>query len=330
MRLGNVSLPVLASAVLCLGALISPAHAVPSQPWYLAAFDHVMRVLVNNEAPAVQMASGSAEQQNNVDPAYYSRVTKEAGTITLRGNVPSDGDLKVLQGVAAAIAPGASVVDRTRINPGVPNRDVWLAAMTFALRQMGKLNTGSASLRNAAITIEGVTNADDDFAVIQKKVREEAPKGLNLQVALKPHDVRPFVWLAQLQQGAVHLSGHVPSEQDKVIFGHAQVLFQNLTINSSMEVAKGEPKGWIEATKVSLEMLSLLYSGSVAISDKVVKIDGIYSSPAMVDLLKVYSKRLPEGFTLETSILEPVARAPAARAEDMSFAAHQARASYNP
>ncbi|MBT3069436.1 hypothetical protein KKP04_00945 [Rhodomicrobium sp. Az07] len=308
---------------------MSPAQAVPSQPWYMAAFDHVMRVLVNSEGSAVQVPNDPAAKPQNVDP-YFSRVIKEAGTITLRGSVPSDGDLKVLQGVAAATAPGASVVDKTRINPDVPNRDAWLAAMTFALRQVGKLNTGSASLRNAAIVIEGVTKADDDFTIIQKKVREEAPKGVNLQVALKPHDARPFVWLAQLQHGAVHLSGHVPSDHDKVISGHAQVLFQNLTINSSMEKTKGEPKGWIEATKVSLEMLSLLYAGSVAITDMVVKIDGIYSSPAMVDLLKVYSKRLPDGFTLETNILEPVARAPAARAEDMSFAAHRARASYNP
>jgi len=297
---------------------------MPQQPWYLAAFDQVMRVLVNSETRALPVASGQAEQ------SYFSRVTKEEGTITLRGNVPSDSDLKVLQGVAAATAPGSSVVDRTRINPSVPDRDAWLAAMTFALRQLGKLNTGSASLKNAAIVIEGVTKADDDFAVIQKKVREEAPKGLNLQVSLKPHDVRPFVWLAQLQQGAVHLSGHVPSNQEKVICGHAQMLFQGLTVNSSMDEAKGEPKNWLEATKVALEMLSLLYSGSVAISDTVVKIDGIYSSPAMVDLLKVYSKRLPESFTLETNILEPVARAPSARAEDMNFAAHQARASFNP
>ncbi len=174
-----------------------------------------------------------------------------------------------------------------------------------------------------------MTKADDDFAAVQKKLREEAPKGLNLQVALKPHDVHPFVWLAQLQQGSLTLSGHVPDQQDQILCAHAQTLFQNLRVNNSMEFAKGEPQDWLAATKLALEMLSLLYSGNVEVNDNVIKIDGIYSSPAMVDLFKAYSKRLPRGYKLETSILEPVARAPL-RADDVSLAARDSQTSLNP
>ena len=322
MRLGNSDLSIFSSALLCFAMFVAtPSEAVPQRPWYLAAFDRVLRVAVNGDADAA--AQKDAAKQ--IEQAYLSRLTKaEEGTITLRGQVPSESDLKILQGVAAATSPGAAVVDKSRVNANVPDRDRWLAAMTFALRQLGKLQSGSAVLRNAAITIEGVTKADDDFAAVQKKLREEAPKGLNLEVALKPHDVHPFVWIAQLHQGTLTLTGHVPDLQDQILCSYARSLFQNVKITNAMEVAKGEPQDWLAATKLSLEMLSLLFSGNVAISDNVIKLDGIYSSPAMVELLKNYSKRLPPSFKLETNITEPVAKAPLPP-EDVSLAAHDSQ-----
>ena len=258
MRLGNSDLTVFSSALLCFAAVITtPSEAVPQRPWYLAAFDRVFHV-VNNDAEAAPQK----EAARQIEQAYLSRLTKaEEGTITLRGQVPSESDLRILQGVAAATSTGASIIDRSRVNANVPDRDTWLAAMTFALRQLGKLQSGSAILINTAIVIEGVTKPDDDFAAVQKKLREEAPKGLKLQVALKPHDVHPFVWLAQLQQGALTLSGYVPDQQDQILCDHAQALFQSLKVNNSMEFAKGEPQDWLAATKLALEMLSLLYSG---------------------------------------------------------------------
>ena len=82
-----------------------------------------------------------------------------------------------MQGVAAATSPGAAFTDKSRLNANVPDRDAWLAAMTFALRQLGKLERGVAQFRNSSIIIEGVTKSGDDFASVQKKLRDEAPKG---------------------------------------------------------------------------------------------------------------------------------------------------------
>jgi hypothetical protein len=329
MRLGNSDLSIFSSALICFAAFVTtPSEAFPRQPWYFAAFDRVLRVAVSNDTDAASQKDAAKQ----IEQTYLSRLTKaEEGTITLRGQVPSESDLKILQGVAAATSPGASVIDKSRVNANVPDRDTWLAAMTFALRQLGKLQSGSAVLHNTAIIIEGVTKADDDFSAVQKKLREEAPKGLKLQVALKPHDVHPFVWIAQLQQGTLNLTGHVPDQQGQILCAHARELFQNVKVNNAMEVAKGEPQDWLAATKLSLEMLSLLFSGNVAIIDNVIKLDGIYSSPAMVELLRAYSKRLPPAFRLETRITEPVAKAPPPP-EDVSLAAHETQSptSMNP
>ncbi len=331
MRLGNSDLSIFSSALLCLATFVTtPSEAVPQRPWYLDAFDRVLQVVDQNDSQ--RDAAPQKEAAKQIEQAYLSRLTKaEEGTITLRGQVPSDSDLRILQGVAAATSPGAPVVDRSHVNANVPDRDAWLAAMTFALRQLGKLQSGSAVLYNTAITIEGVTKADDDFSAVQKKLREEAPKGINLHVALKPHDVHPFVWTAQLQQGNLTLSGHVPDLQDQILNAYARTLFKNVKVNNGMEVAKGEPKDWLDATKLSLEMLSLLFSGNIAISDNMIRIDGIYSSPSMVEPFKACIKRLPPGFTVETKITEPVAKAPPS-AEDVSLASHdyQPQTSMNP
>jgi hypothetical protein len=321
MRLGNSSLSIFSSALLCFAMVVTtPSQAVPQRPWYFAAFDRVLRVASNDTDAATQ--KDAAKQ---IEQAYLSRLTKaDEGTITLRGQVPSEGDLKILQGVAAATSPGAAVVDKSRVNANVPDRDRWLAAMTFALRQLGKLQSGSAELQNAAITIEGVTKAKDDFAAVQRKLGEEAPKGLRLHVALKPHDVHPFVWTAQLRQGTLTLTGYVPDQQDQILCAYAHTLFHDVRVNDGMEVAKGEPQDWLAATKLSLEMLSLLFSGNVAISDNVIKLDGNYSSAAVVELLGAYSKRLPAGFRLEKNI--SVAKSPLPT-EDVSLAAHDSHPS---
>lgn len=328
MMAGRLSLTVFSSVLFCFGTICAtPSRAVPQKPWYLAAIDRVL-LAVHSDGEAG--FNGTSEADGKIAQAYVSRVTKDESTITLRGDVPSDGDLKILQGVAAATSPGTAFTDRSRLNASVPDRDAWLAAMTFALRQLAKLEHGAALLRNSSIVIEGVTKPGDDFATVQKKLRDEAPKGLTIQAAVKPHGVHPFIWVAQLQRGSLYLRGYVPDQQDQALCSYAQNLFQNLKVNNGMEFAEGEPRGWLEAAKVALDMLSLLYAGNVAVSDHVIKLEGIYSSPAMVAMLKTYSQKVPPGFRLEMHILEPVARAPSARAEDINVAAHTSPASLNP
>jgi hypothetical protein len=329
MRVGRLNLTVFSSALFCLGTFFpAPSQALPQRPWYQAAIEGVLN-LVRNDGDAALIQPKEAD--GKIEPVYSSRITKEDGAITLKGDVPSDSDLKILQGVAAATSPGAAFTDKSRLNANVPDRDAWLAAMTFALRQLGKLERGVAQFRNSSIIIEGVTKSGDDFASVQKKLRDEAPKGLSLQAAVKPHNVHPFVWTAQLQHGSLNLSGHVPSQQDRPLCDYAQNVFQNLRVNDGMELAEGEPREWFEAAKVALDMLALLYQGNASLSDNVVKLEGIYSSAADGPaLLKSYSQKLPAGFRLDPHIVEPVARAPsAARTEDVSLA-QTAPASLNP
>ena len=50
MRLGHSELYSFLSALLRFATFVAtPSEAVPQRPWYLAAFDRVLRVVVSNE-----------------------------------------------------------------------------------------------------------------------------------------------------------------------------------------------------------------------------------------------------------------------------------------
>ena len=96
MTVGRLNLTVFSSALFCFGTFCATAsQAVPQRPWYLAAFDRVLRV-VHNDIQAGQVPLKDIDKL--LDQAYVSRISKDESTITLRGDVPSESDLRILAG----------------------------------------------------------------------------------------------------------------------------------------------------------------------------------------------------------------------------------------
>ncbi len=326
MGVGNRGFAVASATFICFAfASAPPSYSMVDKPWYSGVFSGVRAVHLDGKPGG----EAGKEADKQIEQPYISRIIKQDNTITLKGQVPSESDLKLLTGIAAATSPGATFVDKSKANAHVPDRDTWLAAMTFALRQLAKLENGSAFLRDTFISIDGVTRAEDDFAAIQKKLKEEVPKGLVLQVGLRPAEVRPFTWLAQIQPGSISLSGFVPNETDEVLMTYVQTQFQNSKIDNAMALAVGAPEEWLAAAKLSLDMLALLQSGSATLNDRVIKVDGIYASSEMAELFKLYRQKLPKGYRLESSVTPPASRTTPARAEDI-LAAHTSPATLNP
>ena len=93
MRVGRLDLTVFSSALLYLGAVIAtPCQALPQKPWYLAPIGRVLN-LVSGEAALAE----PRPESKPAAPVYVSGITKDEGTITFQGDVPSEGDLKMLQ-----------------------------------------------------------------------------------------------------------------------------------------------------------------------------------------------------------------------------------------
>lgn len=288
-----------------VGNVWFPSDVVPAA----APGDPVNPPLPSAQASAVEAPPSAAPDEQGDATAqpkpYFSRLSREEGSIMLRGDVPSDEDKKTIQGVIAATLPGLTFVDKARINANVPDRDAWLAGMNFALRQLAKLEKGRATLNNNEITLEGSARTEQDFKLMQQKLHEEIPNGIVLvKSALKPPSVSPFVWLAQLQGGSVNLSGHVPLEADQDVFFHARSIFGAFHVNNSMAWALGAPKEWPEAAKISLSILNLLQHGTVILTDTVITVDGILAGANTADQIRAMGNLLPQGFKLEANVVE--------------------------
>jgi hypothetical protein len=276
------------------------------------------------EPEAAQPAPAAAQNAEEAPKPFVTRLSNENGSITLRGDVPSDEDKKTIQGVIAATFPGLAFVDKTRNSQAVTDRDAWLAGMNFALRQLAKLERGTAVLTNNVVSFDGAARNEQDFKLLQQKVQEEAPDGVTLgQVTLKPPSVSPFVWLAQLQGGSVNLSGHVPLEVDHDLFSYAKSLFSAFQVNNSMAMALGAPKQWADAARLSLEILGLLQQGTVMLTDTVITVDGVLAASNTLDQVRAMGSLVPRGYKFEVSVAEPEiapARATGALVDEVSVA----------
>jgi OmpA-OmpF porin, OOP family len=87
-----------------------------------------------------------------VSPYTWS-ATRNASAITLSGYVPSEAVKNANVAAARAAIPNALVTDQQTLGAGAPNG--FQAMTTYAIAQLGRLNSGLASLSNTAFTLTG-------------------------------------------------------------------------------------------------------------------------------------------------------------------------------
>ena len=225
MRSGN-SEPELSfrSALLCLVMVVTtPSQAVLSDLGNLPAFDRVLRVASNDTDAAAQKEWPSKDPPSRLTPAASQKQTE--GTITLRGQVRLKAILKM--GRAARSSDLTVAQSSTKsLNCKRPDRDRWLAATYVSHIRQPASSIGSAELQNAAITIEGVTKARDDFAAVQRKLRGRGSEGVALACRSRAAR-RATVRSGPLNCGKANLDFdcHAPDQQDQILWRLCSVSF---------------------------------------------------------------------------------------------------------
>jgi hypothetical protein len=255
-------------------------------------------------AVAAEGAQAGADQGKDKQPQYVFRVSRDKDQLRLRGAIPSAADQKTVIGMVKASFPGLSVSERTRIDSQGPDREVWLGGVSFALRQLALLDTGTAELSNSELSLKGVAGSPEKYEAVQNALNEELPRGVKLKgAAITPPSVRPFTWFAQLHQGGLALSGHVPDKaEQEALAGLAGELFPESPLVNVMEVAAGQPAGWGSAVRQCLRVLSQLQSGSLAVSDLSVRIDGVAADEDRLKSAQELGRTLPTGFQVENGV----------------------------
>jgi hypothetical protein len=238
-------------------------------------------------------------------PVVAVGVERKDEKIKLTGMVSTQEDEKIVLGMIAAAFPGASIHNKLKVNKAAIGGEIWLSGVSFTLRQLAMLKTGRAQVQDNIVNLTGEAAVGSGYEAVHRALKEELPPGLVTgQVSVKPPSTT-YVWLAQLQAGNVSISGRVPDRTaHQALTQLVAGLFPKAHFDDKMEVAEGAPESWFKAAWLSVYALQFLQSGSVSITEKTIRIEGVPSDENSLQKIGELTASLPAGFRMENNVIE--------------------------
>ena len=294
---------LIAVLLLALAAAFSARAGVTDDPSPAATPPTLPQELVDEGAAARAEKDNAKDKENN--GAYIWSATRSGSSLRLRGSVPSEDDHRTVLGMVKAHFPDLEVEDRLKVASGVPNKEQWLGAVSFGLKQLAHLKQGSARLLGVGLKVEGEARSPEDYTDVKKALTGSLPTGLNIMSDnVRPPIADPFIFTADLGPGKVTLAGSVPSEEARGRLRElSRQLFLRPTLDDQLQPASGAPKDWDSAVTAALRALSLLVSGKIALSGLAVTIEGVAPDKGTAAAVSYQLKRdLPALFSSSESI----------------------------
>jgi hypothetical protein len=261
--------------------------------------------MVDGATAAIAGGAGAAKL-----PVTYSiRVHKQSSEkLKLKGMVATKEDHKALLGLIKASFPSADVSDRIKI-ANVPKTEMKLGGISFALKALSYLQTGSATIDEQGVALSGEAESRAFYKEVRTLIATGRPTGLIVKDAIaEPRN--EFAWRAEVAEGKLRLTGAVPDGADKKeLEAVVQKLFSGAEIVDNTYVSEGAPESWLDAAMHSLKVLRLLNSGVVQLADHSVRLDGHASDEATLRKIDDLADRYPAGFALESQVSVPPAHA---------------------
>lgn len=217
--------------------------------------------------------------------------------IALMGAAPPTDARENLKTAAAAL--GVELSDATALAAGAPKD--FGAFAEFALKQLGRLDPGKATLTDNSLALSGEarSSADYDAALATAKA---APAGVVVSaLEISPPRVSPYVWSAANNGAIIALSGFVPSNDMRAtIVNKAASIASGAAVSDLAQIGGGAPKGdFASATSVALAELGKLAEGKVALTDTKLTIEGRGRENVVGAAIEEDAKaKLPQGFEL--------------------------------
>ena len=228
-----------------------------------------------NVSSPVQKPAGSVAE-TPVAPYTWSATKSAEGDISFAGSVPDDGFRRFI-----ATRAGHVGGDTSQVAAGAPEGfgdDALAGFVALTNLQQGKFAYDGKTW-NLSGTAASAAEKANILKVLTFATDTEAWK-INIDAAVvKPAAVEPYTWSAnKAADGAVSLSGFVPTEQLKAflpIRAGARPSSEN-----TLELASGEPTGFIADVLAGLEALPLLEDGQIGFDGKTWSIKGTLAKGA--------------------------------------------------
>jgi outer membrane protein OmpA-like peptidoglycan-associated protein len=335
-------------------------RGVPSQDTWLSGVSFGLKQLKSLKAGEARMdglglaVSGEAESQDSyrsvktalasqmprgvrltddkitapVIKPYVWTVKQSGNQLILTGYVPSDRVRSEITAAAKTSFPQGTLVDRMESGDGAPLG--FITAVAASLRELSRLEDGSADARDSMLTVSGMA-ADDAAAdqirrairsgipqtfrftdqikvravaivppqpVVPPSVVETKPSPAQMQAPLPPlpRTASPYVTTAEVDAGRVILTGFVPSPAARDLIDQAaRARFTGRSIENRLDVAAGAPEGWQRCFESGLLGVARIGNGRVTITDRKLDVTGTADDDEVVDAVPTEIRAAVQG-----------------------------------
>jgi outer membrane protein OmpA-like peptidoglycan-associated protein/osmotically-inducible protein OsmY len=192
--------------------------------------------------------------------------------VLLTGYAPDEKAHDAAVASAKKAFAGKGVVDKLEIAGGAPKD--FARTVDTALRELARLESGEASLKDAELTLAGMADTEVNAESIGKALRSGVGGGtktidrINYRIARLPV-AKPYVTASAIDGGVLVLGGHAPSEEaKKALIAYAQQQHPRLRIEDRITLASGEPSSWLACSQAGLRSLGRLGNGRFELRDQ--------------------------------------------------------------
>ncbi|MGH6739670.1 MAG: OmpA family protein, partial [Bradyrhizobium sp.] len=201
------------------------------------------------------------------------------------------------------------VVDQMALARGAPQH--FDAAAGLLLDQVAKLKDGKVTISDAGVSLSGMARDLGGREAIAAALKD-LPEGFKVTA----NDIKapPYIFQAYKDPVAatLTLSGNVPDNNAQAAIAQAaKRKFFGEKVVDNLKASVGAPSGFSAAVTAALGALSLLSTGTLAVSDREVKLSGdALFDGAAAQIRSGLGKDFPQGFQFKPEISVKPAAAP--------------------
>jgi OOP family OmpA-OmpF porin len=258
--------------------------------------------------PGVRLVNDETRLVPEAKPFVWS-AERDVARVTLGGSAPLPASKGRLMEAARTAISGVEVVDQMALARGAPQH--FDAAAQLLLEQVAKLKDGKVTISDTAVSLSGMARELGGREAIAAALKE-LPEGFKVTA----NDVKapPYIFQAYKDPVAatLTLSGNVPGNNvHAAIAQAAERKFFGEKVVDNLKASVGAPSGFPAAVTAALGALSRLSTGTLAVSDREVKLSGdaLYDGAA-AQIRAGLGKDFPQGFQLKPEISVKPAAAP--------------------
>lgn len=239
---------------------------------------------------------------------FVFKAERANGALTLEGFVPDEATRAQVMAAAARLMPGVTVRSRLELADGAPQG---LGAMAvFALEQAARLGSGSATLSDGELSVQGQAANVANYAALTEAL-QTPPPGLRLGTrAITPATMSPYEWSVEKSNGRITLRGAVPDTARKdANVAAARALGGN--VHDEQFVAGGAPANYPAIVDAALGAVAKLETGAAELNGTALQLSGRAARQEVLDEVRKSVQAVVPGATDTITAPQPAPPAPA-------------------